>query len=49
MWYVMKTHWGVVYELILTVSGIFGYINYLIERDRKFILDTLVNGGSPSF
>jgi len=25
-------------------SGIFGYINYLVEKDRKFILDTLVNG-----
>lgn len=25
-------------------SGIFGYINYLVERDRKYILDTLVNG-----
>jgi len=26
------------------ISGIFGYINYLVEKDRKFILDTLVNG-----
>jgi glucosamine--fructose-6-phosphate aminotransferase (isomerizing) len=34
----------VVHELILSVSGIFGYINYLVEKDRKFILDTLVNG-----
>jgi glucosamine--fructose-6-phosphate aminotransferase (isomerizing) len=25
-------------------SGIFGYINYLVEKDRKFILKTLVNG-----
>ncbi len=25
-------------------SGIFGYINYLVEKDRKYILDTLVNG-----
>lgn len=25
-------------------SGIFGYINYLVEKDRKFIIDTLVNG-----
>ncbi|OCT46706.1 Glutamine--fructose-6-phosphate aminotransferase [isomerizing] [Cladophialophora carrionii] len=25
-------------------SGIFGYINYLVEKDRKFILDTLLNG-----
>lgn len=25
-------------------SGIFGYINYLVERDRKYILDTLLNG-----
>ena len=30
------------------VSGIFGYINYLVERDRRFILDTLLNGGSSS-
>jgi glucosamine--fructose-6-phosphate aminotransferase (isomerizing) len=27
-------------------SGIFGYINYLVEKDRKFILDTLLNGMS---
>lgn len=27
-----------------TTSGIFGYINYLVEKDRKYILDTLVNG-----
>lgn len=25
-------------------SGIFGYINYLVEKDRKYILETLVNG-----
>jgi hypothetical protein len=25
-------------------SGIFGYINYLVEKDRKYILDTLVKG-----
>jgi hypothetical protein len=25
-------------------SGIFGYINYLVEKDRKYIIDTLVNG-----
>ncbi len=25
-------------------SGIFGYINYLVEKDRKYVLDTLVNG-----
>ncbi|KAB8077957.1 hypothetical protein BDV29DRAFT_153252 [Aspergillus leporis] len=24
-------------------SGIFGYVNCLVERDRKYILDTLVN------
>jgi hypothetical protein len=33
--------------LTLSVSGIFGYINYLVEKDRKFILDTLVNGQPP--
>ena len=26
------------------MCGIFGYINYLVEKDRKFIIDTLVNG-----
>jgi hypothetical protein len=25
-------------------SGIFGYINYLVEKDRNYILQTLVNG-----
>ncbi|KAF1815999.1 glutamine:fructose-6-phosphate amidotransferase [Eremomyces bilateralis CBS 781.70] len=25
-------------------SGIFGYVNYLVEKDRKFIVNTLVNG-----
>lgn len=29
------------------MCGIFGYINYLVEKDRKFILDTLVNGMPP--
>lgn len=33
------------YELT-SFSGIFGYINYLVEKDRKFILDTLLNGMS---
>ncbi|KAI0021509.1 glutamine:fructose-6-phosphate amidotransferase [Xylariomycetidae sp. FL0641] len=26
------------------MCGIFGYINYLVEQDRKYIIDTLVNG-----
>jgi glucosamine--fructose-6-phosphate aminotransferase (isomerizing) len=26
------------------MCGIFGYVNYLVDRDRKFVLDTLVNG-----
>ncbi|KAK3197140.1 hypothetical protein GRF29_1536g787662, partial [Pseudopithomyces chartarum] len=26
--------------------GIFGYINYLVEKDRKYILNTLINGKS---
>ncbi|RHZ62688.1 glutamine--fructose-6-phosphate transaminase (isomerizing) GFA1 [Aspergillus thermomutatus] len=26
------------------MCGIFGYINYLVERDRKYIIDTLLNG-----
>ncbi|KKY22646.1 putative glucosamine--fructose-6-phosphate aminotransferase [Phaeomoniella chlamydospora] len=26
------------------MCGIFGYINYLTERDRKFVLNTLLNG-----
>ncbi|KAI5310060.1 glutamine--fructose-6-phosphate transaminase (isomerizing) [Ascosphaera atra] len=33
MWYVLQVE-----------GGIFGYVNYLVERDRGFILDTLVNG-----
>jgi glucosamine--fructose-6-phosphate aminotransferase (isomerizing) len=28
------------------LSGIFGYINYLVEKDRKYILNTLINGES---
>lgn len=35
-------------DQLLTVSssssGIFGYVNYLVEKDRKFIVDTLING-----
>jgi hypothetical protein len=31
-------------KCILCSSGIFGYVNYLVEKDRKFILDTLLNG-----
>lgn len=27
-----------------SMCGIFGYINYLVEKDRRFIIDTLVNG-----
>ncbi|KAI8972335.1 isomerising glucosamine-fructose-6-phosphate aminotransferase [Pilobolus umbonatus] len=26
------------------MCGIFGYLNYLVERDRVFIMDTLMNG-----
>ncbi|EMC91474.1 hypothetical protein BAUCODRAFT_28572 [Baudoinia panamericana UAMH 10762] len=26
------------------MCGIFGYINYLVEKDRRYIIDTLVNG-----
>jgi glucosamine 6-phosphate synthetase-like amidotransferase/phosphosugar isomerase protein len=26
------------------MCGIFGYVNYLVERDRKFILETLLTG-----
>ena len=29
---------------MVLLSGIFGYISYLVEKDRKYILDTLVNG-----
>lgn len=25
-------------------SGIFGYINYLVEKDRAYIIQTLLNG-----
>jgi glucosamine--fructose-6-phosphate aminotransferase (isomerizing) len=26
------------------MCGIFGYLNYLVKRDRRFIVDILVNG-----
>ncbi|KAK4451435.1 hypothetical protein QBC34DRAFT_400961 [Podospora aff. communis PSN243] len=26
------------------MCGIFGYVNYLVEKDRKFIITTLING-----
>ena len=29
---------------VLSRSGIFGYVNYLVEKDRKVILQTLING-----
>ncbi|KAK3355771.1 glucosamine-fructose-6-phosphate aminotransferase [Neurospora tetraspora] len=50
MWYVRRKPSPLQLEifanwiLFLLCSGIFGYINYLVEKDRKYILDTLVNG-----
>jgi hypothetical protein len=35
-------------SLTASPSGIFGYINYLVEKDRKYILNTLINGEPPS-
>jgi glucosamine--fructose-6-phosphate aminotransferase (isomerizing) len=29
---------------ILLYTGIFGYLNYLVKRDRRFIADILING-----
>lgn len=26
------------------MCGIFAYVNYLVEKDREFILNTLLNG-----
>jgi glutamine---fructose-6-phosphate transaminase (isomerizing) len=26
------------------MCGIFAYVNYLVEKDRKAIMDTLMNG-----
>jgi len=45
MWYVNEhwKQWQFNYWSAFD-SGIFGYINYLVEKDRKYILDTLVNG-----
>lgn len=38
------------YNLVLTESsGIFGYINYLVEKDRDYIVQTLVNGKQDPF
>jgi glutamine---fructose-6-phosphate transaminase (isomerizing) len=31
-------------DFLRSHSGIFGYINYLVEKDRDYILKTLVNG-----
>ena len=31
------------HDELTELSGIFGYVNYLVEKDRKYILDTLVN------
>lgn len=31
-------------EFFLFEIGIFGYLNYLVKRDRKFIADILING-----
>jgi hypothetical protein len=42
MWYVQLLSVLMVYSPV--TSGIFGYINYLVEKDRKFIIDTLLNG-----
>jgi TctA family transporter len=41
-----KTEWCS--HAFLISSGIFGYINYLVERDRQFIIDTLLNGMFPT-
>ncbi len=30
--------------MILSKIGIFGYLNYLVKRDRRFIADILING-----
>ena len=35
--------------LIRPRSGIFGYVNYLVEKDRKVILQTLINGKPESY
>jgi len=35
-------------HLLTARSGIFGYVNYLVEKDRKYIIDTLVNGQSAA-
>jgi hypothetical protein len=29
---------------LIQMCGIFGYVNYLVERDRKYIVDTLLTG-----
>jgi hypothetical protein len=33
-----------VFLCILLQTGIFGYLNYLVKRDRRFIADILING-----
>lgn len=29
---------------LTSILGIFGYLNYLVKRDRRFIADILING-----
>lgn len=43
MWYVPPSP-ELQESLLTSSSGIFGYINYLVERDREFIINTLLNG-----
>lgn len=46
MWYVLLTccFYLEIYVSFLFYKGIFGYLNYLVKRDRRFIADILING-----
>lgn len=39
-----RSSWGVSDQ----GSGIFGYVNYIVEKNRKEILDKLLNGTTDS-
>lgn len=44
MWYLYPFLY-LLMEIILTrSSGIFGYVNYSTEKDRRYILNVLLNG-----
>jgi len=44
VWYVVVRFGLRIFVFIFELKGIFGYLNYLVKRDRRFIADILMNG-----